>query len=77
MNVVDNARTRSVTKVHADIEPRRAVYFAERRLGLFRQIHQFVCGFLRSSVQFAYVLVWNYEQVATDVGVAVENDETA
>jgi hypothetical protein len=23
------------------------------------------------------VLVWNYEQVATDVGVAVENDETA
>ena len=23
------------------------------------------------------MLVWNYEQVATDVGVAVENDETA
>ena len=77
MYVVDNARTRRVTKVHADVEPGRAIHFAERRLGSFCQVHQFVRGFLRSSVQFAYVLVWNYEQVATDVGVAVENDETA
>ena len=77
MYVVDNPRTRRVAKVHADVEPRRAIYFAERRLGSFRQVHQFVRGFLRSSVQFAYVLVWSYEQVATDVGVAVENYETA
>ena len=76
MYVIDNARARSVTKVHADVESSRVIYFAERRLGSFRQVHQFVCGFFRGSVQFTDVLVWNYEQVATDVGVAVENDET-
>ena len=77
MYVVDNTRTRRVTKVHADVESSRTIHFAECRLGSFRQVHQFVCGFLRRSVQFPHMLVWNYKQVATDVGVTVENDETA
>ena len=76
MYVIDNARARSVTKIHADVHPIRAIYFAERRLGSFRQVHQLVCGFFRGSVQVTYVLVWNYEQVATDVGVAVEYYKT-
>ena len=76
MYVIDNARARSVTKVHADVESSRGIYFAERPLGLFRQVHQLVCGFFRGSVQVTYVLVWDYEQVATDIGVAVKNDET-
>jgi len=76
MYVIDNARARRMTKVHADVESSRAIYFAEHRLGSFRQVHQLVRGFFRRSVQVTYMLVWNYKQVATDVGVAVENDET-
>src|SRR6266576_6867210 len=68
MYVIDNARARRVTKVHADVESRRAIYFAERRLGSFRQVHQLVRGFFRGRVQVTHMLVWNYEQVATDVG---------
>ena len=31
MYVIDNARTRSMTKVHADVESSRVIDFAERR----------------------------------------------
>lgn len=77
MDVVHNPGASGFSEVHAQIEPRRLICGAQGSLTTLRQIHQLVSRFLRGAVQLADVLVRNYEQVATDVRVDIENDKTA
>jgi hypothetical protein len=76
MNVIHNPRARRAAQIYADVKAGRLVRFAKRRLAALRQIHQFVCGFFPGSIQLTDVLVGNYEQMAGDVRIDIENDET-
>ena len=75
VDVVRNAGARSVTEIHANIEPCGFIGFAEGGLTALRQIHHLVGSFLGGSVQFTEMFVRNNQQMTADVGIKIENDE--
>jgi hypothetical protein len=77
VNVFDNSGASGVAQVHAHIKTIRLVSFSKRRLSPLGQIHQLVGSRLRRYVQFAGMLIRNYQQMAADVRIEVEDYETA
>ena len=63
-------------EVHAHVEACRRINLAERSLRSFRKVHELIRDFFRHRIKLARVQVRNDHQMAGDVWIDIQDNET-